>query len=226
MDKVKSYEDVAVRDSGHLGIVVHPCEHAGAIIINCPGFRGHINGYNNKYVTLADFLVRQNVGAVVRMPNIERPQAEYKHELLDDLRAVMDYALLFAEEITGVPDPEIYLMGFSAGGYAVASVAAEYPQVTKILLMAPSGPHGDSLSKFSGDVYIAIGNNDTVVGSDSGGKYYELATGARTRQLVFINNCDHQFTGRVNGQIMSKAPLWAFAGDRTFPSPDGGIVLY
>ena len=222
----QSYEDVVVRNSGHFGIMVHPCANAGAIIINCPGFRGHINGYNNKYVTLADFLVRQNVGAVVRMPNIERPREEYKHELLNDLRAVMDYALLFAEEITGVPDPEVYLMGFSAGGYAVASVAAEYPQVTKILLMAPSGPHGDSLSKFKGEVYIAIGNQDTTVGTDSGGKYYELATSARTRQLVLINNCDHHFTGTVNGQIMAKAPLWAFAGDKTFPSPDGGIVLY
>ena len=33
-------------------------------------------------------------------------------------------------------------------------------------------------------------------------------------------------TGETNGKIMSKAPLWAFAGDETFPSPEGGIELY
>ena len=41
-----------------------------------------------------------------------------------------------------------------------------------------------------------------------------------------IPNCNHQFFGEANGKIMSKAPLWAFAGDTTFPSPEGGKKLY
>jgi hypothetical protein len=30
----------------------------------------------------------------------------------------------------------------------------------------------------------------------------------------------------MNGKILSKAYLWAFAGDDGFPSPEGGVPLY
>jgi hypothetical protein len=30
----------------------------------------------------------------------------------------------------------------------------------------------------------------------------------------------------MNGKILSKAYLWAFAGDDGFPSPEGGVLLY
>src|SRR3989344_1351842 len=55
---------------------------------------------------------------------------------------------------------------------------------------------------------------------------YLMGFSPPSRHLVVLPNCDHQFRGRVNGQIMSKAPLWAFAGEATFPSPEGGTVLY
>jgi hypothetical protein len=37
--------------------------------------------------------------------------------------------------------------------------------------------------------------------------------------------CDHGFTGVTNGKILSKAYMWAFGGDTSFPSPNGGLVL-
>jgi hypothetical protein len=36
----------------------------------------------------------------------------------------------------------------------------------------------------------------------------------------------HGFAGETNDRILSKAYLWAFAGDDSFPSPDGGVPLY
>ena len=227
----KSYVTGVNRKGKRFSIVVHPCEDAEAIIINCPGFRGSIDGYNNKYITLADFLVQQEVGAVVRMPNVERAPEQYKKGLLSDLRAVIEHALVFAHEMTEVPNPEIYLMGFSAGGYAVASVAAEYPEVKKILLMEPSASGRllgefprEKLSQYRGEVYIVIG--DTGVGYQVAELYQKAFSKAARVELHVIQNCDHQFKGEKNGKILSKAPLWAFAGDPTFPSPDGGIELY
>ena len=82
------------------------------------------------------------------------------------------------------------------------------------------------LAKFRGDVYIAVGDREEVVGPEAGKTFYDLATAARVRKLVIVPNCNHQFFGEANGKIMSKAPLWAFAGDTTFPSPEGGKVLY
>lgn len=58
------------------------------------------------------------------------------------------------------------------------------------------------------------------------GRRIKLMLSAKIRKLEVIPNCGHQFIGETNGKIMSKAPLWAFAGDTTFPSPDGGKRLY
>ena len=97
--------------------------------------------------------------------------------------------------------------------------------------MAPSGDAGKEevergLGKFTGEVYIIVGDKDEVVGPQAGQTFYDLATAAKLRKLEVITNCNHQFFGETNGKIMSKAPLWAFVGDSTFPSPDGGKKLY
>ena len=41
-----------------------------------------------------------------------------------------------------------------------------------------------------------------------------------------VPHCGHSFAGEANGRILSKAYLWAFAGDDSFPSPEGGVPLY
>lgn len=87
------------------------------------------------------------------------------------------------------------------------------------------GPFSDSLSKFEGEVGIVVGDHDAV-GPQGGKFYYDAFANASQRQLIVVPNCNHQFMGRENGQIMAKAPRWAFAGDPTFPSPEGGLVLY
>jgi hypothetical protein len=70
-----------------------------------------------------------------------------------------------------------------------------------------------------------VGDHDAV-GPEGGKKYERAFTNAAKKELVVISGCDHQFQGTRNGQIMAKAPLWAFAGDTSFPSPEGGVVLY
>ena len=211
-------------------VKIHPTS-SGIIVVNYPGYNGDIDGYNNKYGAQADFIQEQNLGSVVRSGNHHWAGFEFDQSTQDDLKHIVDYSIKNAREICGSEDPSIYLMGFSAGASAIAAIAHEYTQIPKILLMAPSGDAGqeavtEGLKKFGGEVYIAIGENDDVVGPEAGKKFYDMATGASLRELVMIPNCDHQFRGEVNGRIMSKSPFWAFGGDKTFPSPEGGMKLY
>ena len=128
------------------------------------------------------------------------------------------------------------LMGFSAGASAIAGAAHHFPEVTKVLLYAPSGDMGQEavrqgLRDFHGEVYIVIGAQDEVVGVEAGQLFYDLATGASHKELFTIPDCGHQFRGEANGRIMSQAPFYAFAADATdrspqFPDPTGGIRLY
>ena len=127
--------------------------------------------------------------------------------------------------------PIIYLMGVSAGASAIASVAHEFTEVRKVLLIAPSGDAGsenmrEGLKKYTGELYIVVGEHDGIVPIEFTRYLIELARQARKKEHVVVPDCAHQFLGTKNGRILSKAPLWAFAGDSTFPSVDGSIELY
>jgi dienelactone hydrolase len=212
-------------------INIHDLPQSNVIIINYPGYQGDIDGYEGKYRTLADLMQRKGIGAVIRMGNQYRYGFLYEKSVVADLRATIEYALANAESICSTREPKIYLMGFSAGAGAIAIVAAEFPQIEKVLLLAPSVDAGkatieEAFGSFRGEVYIAVGEEDECVGKEAGDYFLALATGARRKMLVIIPKCDHQFQGRINGKILSKAPFWAFAGDESFPSPAGGLQLY
>lgn len=226
-DKKGGGEETTIR----FEINIHDCPESNVIIINYPGYQGDIDGYRGKYRKLADLIRRRGLGAVIRMENQCRYGVPYEKSVVADLKATIGYALANAESICSSKEPDLYLMGFSAGAGAIAIVAADYPQIKKILLLAPSVDAGktpieESFPRFQGEVYIAVGEYDECVGREAGDFFLALATGTRKKTLVVIPNCDHQFQGLVNGKIMSKAPFWAFAGDESFPSPEGGTILY
>lgn len=216
---------------GSFGVIVHPSPKARAIIVNVPGYRADIDGYNKKYRTLGTHLAARGVGAFIQMPNIERDMATYCHRLINDVLAVCAYARAMAPQMCTTREPDLFLMGFSAGGAAVAA-AATRTGAKKVLLMEPSDGLSawdevvESLSRYTGDICIIVGSGPEAIGKRGGQRFFEAAKRAARREMVEIPNCDHQFRGTPNGQIMAKAPLWAFAGDRTFPSPEGGLVLY
>lgn len=209
-------------------LAVHP-NTSKRIIVNIPGALGDIDGFDEKYKKLAHYIQSSGLAGVVRTGN------DFIAGFLPDLnlRNALEYSQAHAWEICGETKPEILLMGFSAGASAIAAVAHEYPQVSGILLYAPSGDMGErrcrtGLEQFKGNVHIVIGEKDDVVGPQAGKIFYDFATGAQHRELIYVPNCDHQFRGEVNGRIMSEAPFYAFAkGDKPkFPDPSGGIKLY
>jgi dienelactone hydrolase len=228
MDRYKIVPNILDDPNGFEVFAHQPTKRPKATIINIPGYRSDIDGYNHKYVKIGDDLATRGF-QFVRMPNIERPPGrQYAKGLLGDLRAVVEF---FSRDVGGRHEP-LYLMGFSAGGFAAAVVGAENPNVEKILLMEPSASESlvgklprSALGRYEGEVYIVLGDHDGV-GSSVGWLYHDSFAKASPRKLTVIDNCGHQFTGKTNGQIMAKAPLWAFAGDKTFPSPEGGLVLY
>ena len=212
-------------------INIHDCPASEVIIINYPGYAGDIDGYQGKYRILADLMRRKQLGAVIRMGNQPRYGFSYENSVVSHLRATIEYAMTYSGSICAAKKPNLYLMGFSAGAGAIAIVAAEYPEVKKVLLLAPSVDAGknrieDAFCRFRGEVSIAVGEHDECVGKEAGDYFFRLARLASKKKLAVIPNCDHQFQGLANGKIMSKAPFWAFADEETFPSPEGGIVLY
>ena len=208
-------------------LAIHP-NLSKRIIINVPGRRGDIDGFADKYKALAHYIQSEKLAAVVRTGN---DFEGYPGDI--NLNSALAYTREHAWEICGETEPEIMLMGFSAGAAAIAARAHEHPEVTKILLGAPATglPGADvakGMKKFKGEVYIMIGETDDNVGTESGQILYNWAKSASHKELFILPNCDHQFKGEINGRIISQAPFYAFAKEKKpyFPNPSGGIKLY
>lgn len=215
-------------------VTVHPSK-TGVVIINSHGLGGSKDGYSSKYVKIAQLLRDLGVGSVIRYHSSLFPFAFQNVDmdvlLEGNLRAVIEYALNEAKFVCGSDGPKIYLAGYSAGASTSAAVACEYSQVTKMLLISPSADIEietlrRGLSEYDGELYVTLGDNDRIVGPKAAETLLELATNATMKNVVIVPNCNHQFTGETNGKILSKAYLWAFKGDETYPSPEGGIQLY
>jgi len=108
-------------------------------------------------------------------------------------------------------------------------VAPFFPAITKILLVSAY----DSVDRFflaglrryTGEVYVAYGEEDAPA-AVLAMMIPALARSASAVQARAVPGCGHSFSGETNGRVLSKAYLWAFAGDDSFPSPDGGVPLY
>lgn len=212
-------------------IIIHPNRNSRAIVVNVPGYRGDIHGYNGKYDTIGAH-VSEHV-AFVQMPNIEHSTdpCTYCNCLNDDIQRVCDFLRTSGQLWCAVESPHLYLAGISAGGAAVAAVAHEV-DAKKVLLIEPSKQLAlwnrieAGLPKYSGVMRIVVGGGPGAIGVSVGRRFYDLATAASIKEIETIPDCDHQFRGTKNGQILSKAYTWAFIGDTTFPSPEGGLILY
>jgi dienelactone hydrolase len=165
------------------------------------------------------------------MGNAVHRDLDYQHSLIDDLAGVTEYCIRNSARLCGSDSPVIYLMGFSAGASATAAVAGLYPEVKKILLIAPSGDadatrRQQSMATFAGEVCVVIGAKDDVVYPEAAQFFADLATAAASVRVFTIPDCDHQFKGELNGRLMSSLPLLAFTDQISEPCAERGIRLY
>lgn len=211
-----------------LELAIHPLLN-GKIIINYPGGEGTLDGYNNKYKTLAEFIVQQKLASVVRLPNPHTFGFGWDM----NLRNALSYILKDSMTICGTKSPQLYLMGASAGAGVIASLAWEYPEIAKILLLESAPVPNEEVTqvgigKYLGEVCIVVGSGDEALGEVIGRKFLDAATNASKKEIFVIPNCDHQFRGEINGRIFSQAPFYAFSDDPkpVFPDKKAGIKLY
>ncbi len=121
-------------------LIIHPSKRDGVIVVNYPGFKGDISGFNDKYKKVADVVSgRCEIGTVVRMGNHYDPSLDYSDSVIDDLAAVIRFCGVNAKAFCRAQDPKFYLMGFSSGASAIAALAGDIASIEKILLVAPSG---------------------------------------------------------------------------------------
>lgn len=220
---------------------------SGRLMIQAPGAGEAKEGAENRYVRLGEFMQARGIATLASFnppwPDAQfmfpgepysYQEASWNRIFVESMASLVEHCLTNAQRLCGVKEPDVYLAGFSAGGSVAVAVAPLFTAITKILLVSAydsvsAGSMGwvflNGLRRFTGEVYVAYGEEDfpaaflaTVMGS--------VARGPRVVHARAVPHCDHSFSGETNGKILSKAYLWAFTGDDSFPSPDGGVSLY
>lgn len=215
---------------------------SGRILVQAPGTGELKEGRRDRYIMLGNHLAEKGIASLVSF-NTPRPDAQFKYPdapysyrdanwsriYVDAMVQVTKHALENAERICGKSDPELFMAGFSSGGSVVGAAAPHFPQVRKVLLASTYDSVGDyfysGVRAYQGEIYLAFGELDYPA-VFLAIMMPRLAPNASTVNSRSVPECDHGFRGPLNGRILSKAYLWAFAGDDTFPSPDGGISLH
>jgi hypothetical protein len=207
-----------------LDLCIH-WQRSSHIIISFPGAARTVAGFQGRFKAIAAEIQDRGMSAVVRANNPFVRSVDYPSMLVKNLRRIIHYCLEHAEEICGTSTPDLYLLGHSAGASAAGAIASEYPQIKKLLLLAPSLDAGKKairkgLRGFTGTVHIVVGMDDSVVLPVYSKYFWHVARDASDKEFVPLWHCDHDFTGPRNYDLLRKAPLWAFFGDPDFPDSD------
>ncbi len=215
---------------------------SGNLMIQAPGAGEAKEGAWTRYVRLGEYLRDRNVASMVSFnPPWPDAQGKYPDEpysyrdaswnriFVEGTAHLVEHCLANAERLCGTKEPEVYLAGFSAGGSVAVAVAPLFAQIRKILLVSAYDSVGwfflHGLRHYTGEAFVAYAEGDTpaMALAMTLRSFARRASGVHARG---IPNCDHGFSGETNGRIFGHAYLWAFAGDESFPSPEGGVGLY
>lgn len=190
-----------------LEIAVHP-RLSKVVLLTVPGVDGSVDGYEEKYMRIAEAVGAEHGVAVVRIANPFITSFHWE----SNVRRALEYIELNTKAITGEDQVEVRIMAHSAGAAVVAGLAWEYPQISRLLLINPatklwSEKTISNLSEFkNGSVVIVSGELD-----DS--KALSLP-GHPNLKRVIVNNADHNFSGESFNHFLSLPINYLFNENR------------
>jgi len=172
-----------------LDVVVHPAQ-SDTVLLIIPGVDGSVNGYEDKYIRIAEQVQDRHGVAVVRIANPFISSFHWE----SNPRRILDYIEKNASVITGSSEvPRIKVMAHSAGASIIARIAHEYDNISDILLVNPAEKLGSNairqgLSKTNASVKIVFGEKDPSI------SFSEALQGDGHRVKV-VEGADHNFSG-------------------------------
>lgn len=192
-----------------LEVKVHN-SNSNTILLLVPGVDGSVDGYENKYVTIAENILKKHGVAVVRMENPFVTSFHWESNIRQILNFIKDNSL----EICGTNNYDLHIQAHSAGASVVASIAHEFPKIRKLLLINIAmslSPNSivEGLGKYEGDVTILMGDKDDSLEDV---KKLGFSENSNTAQIVIATNTDHNFSGDSFPLFLNAANTY-FYGD-------------
>lgn len=161
------------------------------IYLIIPGVDGTIDGYENKYIRMAELLRRVDGAGVVRISNPFISSFHWE----SNIRHALEY---IESNLVEYRDKEIIMkvkiMAHSAGATMAAILAHEYYYISDLLLVNMA----TSFRKDEIDTGLAVfeGHMTIVYGSDDPSVDYEKELSSRGYRTVVLPNVNHYFSGK------------------------------
>jgi len=209
-------------------LAVHPAT-CGRLVVIYPGLdatldcesRSLTQHHPHRYLRLAQALQDRGIAAVLRLENPRSGYLDGGEVAVERLRRAIEYVLHHAQSLCGASSPQLNFWGFSAGAGAAAALAGHY-QPQNMVLVAPAWNAGHfrvlaGLTKFTGDLFILVGEKDEMVGKEAGSLFAEYARTAWRKKVIVVPGCDHFFTGKDHDALLEEATLMALSGEKRRP---------
>lgn len=116
-------------DEVRIDLVIHE-GGSDEIVLIIPGIDGSVDGYENKYLKMAEGIRRKNGATVIRMSNPHNLAGYHLRNLFE----VMDYI----EKNYDMSKSRLDMVAHSLGAYMVGTTASMYDYVDKVLLINPA----------------------------------------------------------------------------------------
>ena len=191
-----------------LDIAIHPAD-SKIVLLTVPGVDGSVDGFEDKYIKIAESIQEKYGAAIVRITNPFITSYHWE----SNIRQALNYILENAEEITGHKDIDVRIIAHSAGAATVAQIAWEYPEITQILLVNPATKLGIDkiqygLSEIGGSkITVLFGSEDPSVGDvDEISKLSE----AKNVHTHILEGVDHNFSGELLEAFITAPSLYLF----------------
>ena len=175
-----------------LDVRFHPTK-SSTVLLLIPGVDGSVDGYNNKYVTIAEQAHAKHNVAVVRMENPFVTSFHWE----SNIRRILEWIEQNKQDICSNDDYSLLVQAHSAGASVLASIAHEYPNIRKLLLINIAMRLNTEkvlagIQKYDGDVAILMGDKDPSIHDLESIKF---SANRKLAQKVIIENADHDFSG-------------------------------
>ncbi|MDQ2973661.1 MAG: hypothetical protein M3Q79_04250 [bacterium] len=193
-----------------LEICVHPTSNSKTILLLVPGVDGSVDGYDNKYVTIAESIHKKHGAAIVRIDNPFISSFHWE----SNIRRILDYIESNKTEICGNQSYELRIQAHSAGASIVATIAHEYSTISSLLLINIAmglNTNGiiENIEHFQGNVTILMGDQDPSVETV---KQISFSDSSSQGQIVIAPNTDHNFSGESFQVFLNAADNYLFKG--------------
>lgn len=180
------------------------------VFLTVPGVDGSLDGYENKYLRIADDVSRRHSVTCIRMSNPFISSSHWDKSL----RITLQYIFDNLPRITTKNDCELRIMGHSVGASVLADIAWEYPQITRLLLINPATKYGlkkieAGMNKFNGDVTILLGDKDP---SFKDIITIKERTHSRNIFIEVLSHTNHHFSGNSFEFFLSAPNKYLFNG--------------